>query len=405
MKKIGFLGLLFCNCIFLFGQSVSKTIQLLPDTGQTTSSTTTFGEDHDYLINTPSFTNNNNGIITDNVTGLMWQQVDGGQMTHENAIVYCDNLVLGGYSDWRLPTPIEAFSILNHQNANPAINTTYFSSLTTPGAEYWWTSVFENNSTTKVWCTNAGGGIGNHPKSETIDAGGTKRFNARAVRNVTTPTTITNHFTDNGNGTITDNLTQLVWQKTPNPNVVTWEQALTYAEGLTIGTTSDWRLPNIKELQSINNELTTNPSVFLPYFSNVGIHNYWSSTSLPNQTTKSWYWNTQFGITTYDVKTNSNYVLCVSGNPTLSLQTIESHTSIKIAPNPSSDLVLISFPSFTTSAKIEIVDALGKIVLNKEIVINSNEYLLDIERISQGMYYLSIINGNIKNTYKIIKKN
>ena len=405
MKKIGFLGLLFCNCIFLFGQSVSKTIQLLPDTGQTTSYTTTFGEDHDYLINNPSFTNNNNGTILDNVTGLMWQQVDGGQMTHENAIVYCDNLVLGGYSDWRLPTPIEAFSILNHQNANPAINTTYFSSLTTPGAEYWWTSLFENNSTTKVWCTNAGGGIGNHPKTETIDAGGTKRFNARAVRNVTTPTTITNHFTDNGNGTITDNLTQLVWQKTPNPNVVTWEQALTYAEGLTIGTTSDWRLPNIKELQSINNELTTNPSVFLPYFSNVGVHNYWSSTSLPNQTTKSWYWNTQFGITTYDVKTNSNYVLCVSGNPSLSLQTIESHTSIKIAPNPSSDFVLISFPSYTTSEKIEIVDALGKIVLNKEIVINSNEYLLDIERISQGMYYLSIINGNIKNTYKIIKKN
>ena len=404
MKKIGFLGLLFCNCIFLFGQSVSKTIQLLPDTGLTTSYTTTFGEDHDYLINNPSFTNNNNGTILDNVTGLMWQQVDGGQMTHENAIVYCDNLVLGGYSDWRLPTPIEAFSILNHQNANPAINTTYFSSLTIPGAEYWWTSVFENNSTTKVWCTNAGGGIGNHPKSETIDAGGTKRFNARAVRNVTTPTTITNHFTDNGNGTITDNLTQLVWQNILNPNVVTWEQALIYAEGLTIGTTSDWRLPNIKELQSINNELATNPSVFLPYFSNVGIHNYWSSTTLPNQTLSAWYWNTQFGITTYDVKTNSNYVLCVSGNPSLSLHTIESHTSIKIAPNPSSNFVLISFPSYTTSAKIQIVDALGKIVLNKEIVINSNEYLLDIERISQGMYYLSIINGNIKNTYKIIKK-
>ena len=405
MKKTVFLGLLFCNCIFLFGQSVYKSIQLLPDTGQTTSYTTTFGEDHDYLINNPSFTNNNNGTILDNVTGLMWQQVDGGQMTHENAIVYCDNLVLGGYSDWRLPTPIEAFSILNHQNANPAINTTYFSSLTTPGAEYWWTSLFENNSTTKVWCTNAGGGIGNHPKTETIDAGGTKRFNARAVRTVTTPIVLPNHFTDNGDGTIIDNLTQLVWQKTPNPNVVTWEQALTYAEGLTIGTTSDWRLPNIKELQSINNELTTNPSVFLPYFSNVGVHNYWSSTSLPNQTTKSWYWNTQFGITTYDVKTNSNYVLCVSGNPSLSLQTIESHTSIKIAPNPSSDFVLISFPSYTTSAKIEIVDALGKIVLNKEIVINSKEYLLDIERISQGMYYLSIINGNIKNTYKIIKKN
>jgi hypothetical protein len=179
MKKILILSVIIVNSTLLFGQSVSKTIQLLPDTGQTQSYTTTFGEDQDYLINTPSFTNNNNGTITDNVTGLIWQQVDGGEMTIENAITYCDNLVLGGYSDWRLPIPIEAFSILNHQNSNPAINTNYF---TLTSAGYWWTSVFENNSTTKVWCTNSGGGIGNHPKAETVSAGGTKKFHARAVR-------------------------------------------------------------------------------------------------------------------------------------------------------------------------------------------------------------------------------
>ena len=401
MKKKLLFGFLLLNSTLFFGQSVSKTIRLLPDTGQTQSYTTTFGEDHDYLINTPSFTNNGNGTITDNVTGLMWQQVDGGEMTFENAITYCNTLTLGGFSGWRLPTPIEAYSILNHQNSNPAINTTFFT-LTT--AEYWWTSVFENNSTTKVWCTNSGGGIGNHPKIETISAGGTKKFHARAVRNINTPTTITNHFTDNGDGTITDNLTQLVWQKIPNANIFTWEQAISYAEGLTIGSISDWRLPNIKELQSINNELATNPSVFSPYFSSLGVHNYWSSTTLPNQNLSAWYWSTAFGITTYSVKTGTNYVLCVRGNPSLSLNTIEPHTSIKIHPNPTSDLVSISFPSYTTSAKIEIVDAMGKIVLSKEIVVNSNEYLLDTEGISGGIYYLSIINGNNTNTYKIIKK-
>jgi len=401
MKKKLLFGFLLLNSTLFFGQSVSKTIRLLPDTGQTQSYTTTFGEDHDYLINTPSFTNNGNGTITDNVTGLMWQQVDGGEMTFENAITYCNNLTLGGFSGWRLPTPIESYSILNHQNSNPAINTTFFT-LTT--AEYWWTSVFENNSTTKVWCTNSGGGIGNHPKIETISAGGTKKFHARAVRNINTPTTITNHFTDNGDGTITDNLTQLVWQKIPNANIFTWEQDLRYAEGLTIGTNSDWRLPNIKELQSINNEFATNPSVFAPYFSSVGVHNYWSSTTLPNQALSAWYWSTTFGITTYSVKTGANYVICVRGNPSLSLNTIEPHTSIKIHPNPTSDLVSISFPSYTTSAKIEIVDAMGKIVLSKEIVVNSNEYLLDTEGISGGIYYLSIINGNNKNTYKIIMK-
>jgi hypothetical protein len=400
MKKKLLLGIIIINSTLFFGQSVSKTIQQLPDTGETQSYTTTFGEDHDYLINTPSFTNNNNGTITDNVTGLMWQQVDGGEMTIENAVTYCDNLVLGGFSDWRLPTPIESFSIINHQNSNPAINTNFFT-LTT--AEYWWTSVFENNSTTKVWCTNAGGGIGNHPKTETISASGTKKFHARAVRTVTTPTTITNHFTDNGD-TITDNLTQLGWQKIPNTAALTWEQALAYAEGLTIGTSSDWRLPNIKELQSLNNELASSPSVFAPYFSSVGIHNYWSSTTLPNQPLSAWYWSTTFGITTYSTKTGTNFVICVRGTPSLSLNTIEPHTSIKITPNPSSDFVSISFPNYTASARIEITDALGKIVVNKEIVINSSEYKLDTEGISEGIYYLSIINGNNKNTFKIVKK-
>jgi hypothetical protein len=67
----------------------------------------------DYLINAPSYKINGNGTITDNVTGLMWQQTDGGEMTFERALVYCDTLTLAGYTDWRLPTNHELFSILN----------------------------------------------------------------------------------------------------------------------------------------------------------------------------------------------------------------------------------------------------------------------------------------------------
>jgi hypothetical protein len=234
---------------FSFAQSVTKTMNLLPDTGQNLSYTNTFGEDNDYNINVPSYTNNGNGTITDNITGLMWQQVDGGEMTIENAFIYADNLVLGGYSDWRLPTPRESFSILNHQNINPALNTTYF---TNTNADYWWTNTYQAGDNTKVWCTNAGGGIGNKPKSETISAGGTKKFHARVVRDITTPTVISNHFTDNGDGTITDNLTQLIWQKAPNISAVTWENAIAHAENLSLASATDWRLPNLKELQSLN---------------------------------------------------------------------------------------------------------------------------------------------------------
>lgn len=403
MKKKFLFGLLLFNSALIFGQNVSKTMLLLPDTGQTSSYTTTFGEDNDYLINIPSFINTGDGTITDTVTTLMWQQVDGGEMTVENAITYCNNLVLGGYSDWRLPVPIEAFSILNHQNNNPAMNTTYFPS---SGAEYWWTSVYDNNSTSKVWCTNAGGGIGNHPKTETISAGGTKKFHARAVRNSTTPTTLVNHFTDNGNGTIKDNLTQLIWQKVPNTSAVTWEQALAYAEELSLGNASDWRLPNIKELQSLNNELATNPSVFSPYFGDLGIHFYWSSTSLPNQTTKAWYWSTQLGITTYDTKTNANYVICVKGNPNLGVKQETLQSSIKVYPNPASNYILISFQDKTTVAKIELSTASGQKVLSREISLTSNEYQLDTENFRDGLYLVSVTTDNKKDTFKIlIKKN
>ena len=405
MKKRLLFGIIIINSTLFFGQSVSKTIQLLPDTGQTTSYTSTFGEDHDYLINTPSYTNNGDGTITDNVTGLMWQQVDGGSMSYTSASSYCDNLTLANYTDWRLPSPLESFSILIHQNNNPAINTTFFSSSSSLVAEYWWTNATQSGDNSKVWCTNSGGGIGNKPKSEAIgEVGGTFRYNVRSVRNSTTPTTLPNHFTDNSDGTITDNLTQLIWQKVPNNSALTWENALAYAEGLSLANASDWRLPNIKELQSLNNELATNPSVFTPYFNNLGVHFYWSTTSLPNQTTKAWYWSTQSGITAYDVKTNSNYVICVRGNPTLVVNQETLQSLIKLYPNPASDYVVISFPNDIPSAKIELADPLGKVIINKQIKINASEYRFNTDGISDGIYYLSVQSGYKKDTFKVVIK-
>jgi len=87
----------------------------LPDTGQYTNYASTDGEDADFFINPLSFTDNGDGTITDNNTCLMWQKTDGGEMTFESAATYCDNLLLGGYSDWRLPTAIELFSINNYR--------------------------------------------------------------------------------------------------------------------------------------------------------------------------------------------------------------------------------------------------------------------------------------------------
>jgi hypothetical protein len=106
-------------------QSVVRTIKKLPDTGQNTSYTNTFGEDNDYSINTEKFSVKN-GIVMDSVTTLNWQQTDGGEMLFDNAKNYCDTLTFGGFTDWRLPHPGEAFSILNFQTPNPALDSKYF---------------------------------------------------------------------------------------------------------------------------------------------------------------------------------------------------------------------------------------------------------------------------------------
>ena len=378
--------------VLSYAQSISKSMKLLPDTGQSVSYTTIFGQDSDYSINVPSFANNGNGTINDNITNLMWQQIDGGEMTHANAVIYADNLVLGGHSDWRLPTPRESVSILNFQNNNPALNATYF---TNTNAQYWWTNTFELNSTSKVWVTNAGGGVGNKPILETISAGGSFRYHARTVRDVVAPTVISSQYTDNGDGTITDHLTQLTWEKIPNPNMFTWENAILYSENLVIGAASDWRLPNIKELQSLNNEALFNPSVNQTYFNSIGVKSYWSATTLANQTLNAWFYNTAFGATSNNFKTTANYVISVRGIPTLSTVNIDKKSKLFVYPNPFSSKIKIE--NSTGNEFFILYNQMGQILFS-----GSDIKAKDFSELSAGLYILDII-GVTNSKVKLIK--
>ena len=303
--------LLFVSSLVLTAQAQKLLPFKLPDTGQSTSYTTTAGEDADYVINPLSFTDNGNGTVTDNNTGLMWQKTDGGEMTYEKAVSYADTLTLGGYTDWRMPTSIELFSLHVFDANNPALNTTMFTKTT---AEYWWSSEKQADNASYIWATNAGGGIGQHPKTETLSAGGTKYYNVRAVRSPITTTFTVTHFSDNGDGTIKDNFTGLTWQKNSSTTPMTWETALTYAKSITLGGKSDWRLPNIKELQSLNDVSRVKPSINKTYFPNiVSTAFYWSSTSQYKTPTVAWDFNTDYGVVTYDTKTVSKYVILVRG--------------------------------------------------------------------------------------------
>lgn len=385
--------LLLLSMATSYSQNVEKTMIRLPDTGQNQSYTNTFGEDNDFNIYMPYFTINGNGTVTDTITGLMWQQGDGGEMTIENAHTYCANLSLGGYTDWRLPNAHESFSILNHQNANPAMNTTVFPATQ---AEYWWTSDRQFNDSSKVWVTNAGGGIGNHPKAETISAGGTKKFHARAVRDITAPVMVPNHYTDNGNGSITDNLTQLVWQKVPFADSLSWEQALSYADTLTLAASSDWRLPNIKELQSINDERRINPSLNNTFFSVSAPGKYWSSTTLPNQTTKAWYLNTQFGITTYDQKTVKHYILCVRGNQVPTGKDEKYVKTLAIYPNPFSSSIYVK--NRHENDHMELLNANGQLLYSGVDIEKEN-----LSYLPAGLYILKIT-GKSNISFKLLKE-
>ena len=289
------------NSRFFPYQLAVKSMNKVPDTGQTISATTTFGEDSDYTINGPSFTDNGNGTITDNITGLMWQKTDSGEMTWDNAVATALTLNLGGSVDWRLPTPMEAFSILNHDR-NPALDPTYFINNPSGTPQYFWTNDFYANDTTRVWATNAGGGIGPHSKSQTISAGGTSRFHARFVRGA--KATLSHNYYNNLDTTISDIDAGLMWTQAPSSSM-NWNAALNYAEGLTTAGYTDWRIPTVKELQSLvdislataTTTATAKTALNRTLFPTATATAYWSSTALRGGTLTS-AWLVEFGVNT-----------------------------------------------------------------------------------------------------------
>ncbi len=344
------------------------SLQKLPDTGQTIDATTTPGEDSDYTINPPSYTDHGDGTISDEVTGLMWQKIDHGESTWENAMAQASSVTTGGYTDWRLPTPTELLSIINFNNGNPAaLNTTYFPAGT---AHYWWTSDIYGSDATRVWSVNSGGGLGPKPKSETISAGGTLDYHARYVRGAE-PSNGHNYH-NNLDGTITDLDTGLMWTQVP-ASARSWTAALDYAESLTFAGHSDWRLPNIKELQTLTDYTLTTARqtseavaplnrVLFPTATTPATA-YWSSTALRsggNQTPTS-AWLVEFGVNNTVPAANGpprgaqgliSYEVMTSTYPLFSVRTATLATgpTITTQPNPYQTVTVGQIATLTVAA-------------------------------------------------------
>jgi len=125
-------------------------------------------------------------------------------------------------------------------------------------------------------------------------------------------------FTDNGNETVTDNQTGLVWGKDASLRVGYiggWNEAIDYCNGLSLGGHDDWRLPTVKELQSLIDSGHCDPALssghpFTGVQSDAG---YWSSTTSAQWTGLTWVVSLEYGHTWQSEKGTACGVLPVRG--------------------------------------------------------------------------------------------
>ncbi|MBI4682211.1 MAG: DUF1566 domain-containing protein, partial [Nitrospirae bacterium] len=338
--------ILFLSFLILFLIASSAVAFQLPDTGQTKCYRDVSpydeipcagtGQDGAYNINPMSYTDNGNGTVTDNNTGLTWQKQDDGA-THNwyqasgtyhasynpSSQDVCGSLNLGGYSDWRLPAKKELITIVDYSIPYPGttINTAYFPN--TKSASYWSSTTFAYNPSL-AWDIYFGWGFVGYSLGK--DYG----YYVRCVRGGQSSPS----FTDNGNGTVIDNKTGLVWQK-GEPGYMTWGSALSYCKGLSLGGKTDWRLPNIKELESITDDTRYYPAIDTTFFPGVYAVVYWSSTTYATFPDVVWYVNFYHGNVSGYSKDGISGVGCVRGGQSGSFGLFD-HFDISSVSSPQS---------------------------------------------------------------------
>lgn len=287
-----------------------------------------FGQDAQFVGNAPSYNDNSDGTITDRVTGLMWQKTPGSKVTFANALAGAKGLNLGGYTDWRVPTIKELYSLINFDGTDPNTMSTDTSGLTpflntqyfdfqygNPSAgeriidaQYWssteYVSTTMNGFATTFGVNFADGrikGYGrNSPRGEMTQY-------VRYVRG--NPNYGVNNFVANNDGTITDNATGLMWSQADSKTGMNWQAALAWVQTKNaenyLGHT-DWRLPNAKELHSIvdykRSPDTTNSAAIDPLFNVTAITNELGKTDYP------FYWTSTTHISSNSSGTTAVYL-------------------------------------------------------------------------------------------------
>ncbi|KJR42172.1 secreted protein containing DUF1566 [Candidatus Magnetoovum chiemensis] len=263
-------------------------------------------------------------IVTDTLTGLMLPRNGNlGTMEWIDAVTYANNFTLCGYSSWYLPNVIELESILNAGQSDSAswLNTQNFSGMQ---SNWYWSSTTYAYQTDLAWLIDMHTGIveydykiNNYNYVLPVHLGQYSSIEALWRTGQSTSYVLQDdgymlkgaqwpyqRFDDNGDGTVTDNLTGLMWLRDADClGLRTWQSAFTTitsfnsgvgptCTGYTAGTYTNWRMPNRRELMSLIDfgDLAQYDGAILSGnpFLTVQSLNYWSSTSNSYRTDLAW---------------------------------------------------------------------------------------------------------------------
>ncbi|GIU52715.1 DUF1566 domain-containing protein [Shewanella sp. KT0246] len=321
--------------------TVTETLYSIVDTHQSICYSSSSGDenkcdgkgyDADYNGHQPDYTLSNDGlIVTDNVTGLIWQQSsdinEDGLLNYDDklfqpdAVEHCDNLTLAGRSDWRLPSVKEAYSLIlfsgkdasDYQGTDtstlvPFIDQVFdwaFGDLDSGvdriiDGQYASTTLYQsttmNGDATMFGVNYVDGRIKGYPSD-------TKPFYVRCVAG--NEDYGLNDFEVLTSDTVSDLATELMWQ-TSDSDSSNWDDAVSQCETATTASFSDWRLPNAKELQSL-----VDYSISPDTHSSAAIDAVFDSSSFTNEAgVKDWgyYWSSTTHVSNSGDGSNAVYV-------------------------------------------------------------------------------------------------
>jgi hypothetical protein len=242
------------------------------------------------------------GIWEDKDTSLMWQDDNATyemSKNFEDATSYCDELIIGQYEDWRVPSLDELFTIVDINKTNPALKNGL---LYLSAQSYWSSDIYENNQTLAM-------GINFYDGSDGISYKTTSRALKCVRGNSIAKTTYTRV---DGQNLVSNDNNQTLWQddEIVDSRFLTFDEAKTYCNDLNLSNHTNWRLPDITELRSIVDRENSNPAI-KSAFSNSVNGFFWSSSEYAPNQEKIWSILFTDGNDYQHLKSDRGYVRCI----------------------------------------------------------------------------------------------